>query len=123
VDLGASVSRSEADECFAHHALRLNQHWVETKRTERITTIRAAHSPAAVAFAGPMEDTVATRPQDTTIWRLRKPYFANTNRTERPACGVLGKMVVFTIVAVPELLAPVDVPRENQAVRVKLVAG
>ena len=107
---------------MAHHALWFNQHWVEAKRTECITTIRAAHGPAAVAFARPMEDTVATRPEDATIWRLRKPYFANTNRAERPACGVLGKMVVFAIVAVPELLTAVDMPREDQTVWVKLVA-
>lgn len=69
-----------------------------------------------------MEDTVASRPQYATIWRLRKAHFANTDRAEWPACEVLGKMVIFTIVAVPELLAAVDVPREDQTVRVKLVA-
>ena len=87
-----------------------------------ITAVRTPHRPTAVALARPMEYAVPAGTQDATVRRLGKAHLADADRTEWPAGCVLGELVSFTIVRVPELLAAVDVPREDQTMWVMFIA-
>ena len=108
------------------HALRLHEHGVECQLAESCPSISTADNSPAVALAGAMEDPIAAGGGNPTVGRLCKPHLPLAPNAQR-LCGgarvACEAVRLASVVAVPPLLAAIDMPREDQTIGMVLVGG